>query len=109
ISGKVTTGSMQQAETACPPATLGVQVCSSGEQNIEHFGTACVDDCGGVEWTDGFIVLSLEFGMAIKDLPNDIGVLAPVCLVQLFNLIVCSRLGHFHILLQLGPAHQAIP
>src|SRR6266404_495977 len=76
---------MQQAEAACPPATLGVQVSSSGEQNVEHLGTACVDDCGGVEWTDGFIDLGLELGMAIKDRPNNNGLIAPECLFQFFD------------------------
>src|SRR5262249_19724408 len=108
ISGKVTTGPMQQAEAACPPATLGVQVSSSGEQYIEHFGTACVDDCGGVERTARFIDPGLELGMAIKDLPNDNSLIAPECPFQFFDRVICLRHGHFHLLLQLGPVHKAI-
>src|SRR5262245_51338290 len=108
ISGQVTTGPMQQAEAACPPATLGIQVSPSGEHNVEHLGTASVDDWGGVEWTDGFIDLGLELGMALKDLPNDSRLIAPECLFQFFDRLGGLRLGHFHILLQLGPAYKAI-
>jgi hypothetical protein len=101
---------MQQAEAACPPGTFGVQVSSSGEQNVEHLGTACVDDCGGVEWADGFIDPGLELGMEIKYLPNDIRLIAPECLFQFIDRVVylgLGGLGHFHVLLQLGHAHKA--
>src|SRR5262249_40050678 len=89
VRGKVMTGAMQQAEPTCPPATLGVQSGPGGEQNIEHLGTAYVDNCWRFEWADGFIDPGLELGMAIKDLPNDFGFIAPECQFQFFHGVGC--------------------
>src|SRR6516225_5097500 len=55
VSGQLRTSHVQEAEATRPPATFGVQVRTSGKQNIKHFGTTSADNRGRVEWTDGLV------------------------------------------------------
>ena len=76
---------------ACGDTTrVGVQIGARGQQDVEHHGTAGVDDRRRIEWADWFVDLRLDLGMRFQELADLVGVIDLKCLPDLLDRIGCS-------------------